>query len=103
MMRFQTRLTLLALVVSLLLMRQDARATDLDAMAAADIRVLQERLRDAQCYAGAIDGAPSAATAEALKRCPVMDPMLRIETGMHTAQIGLIGVDRPCRLMATGS
>ena len=48
-------------------------------------------------------GTASAATAEALKRCPVMDPMLRIETGMHTAIISRIGVDRACRLMATGS
>ena len=103
-MRFRTRLlALLALVVLLLLARQDARATDLSAMAAADIRALQERLRDAQCYAGAIDGAPSGATAEALKRCPAMDPMLRIETGMHTARINRIGVDRACRLLATGS
>ena len=103
-MRFRIRLlALLALVALLLLMRQDARASDLNAMSAADIRALQERLREAQCYAGAIDGTASGATAEALKRCPVMDPMLRIDTGMHTAAIERIGVDRACRLLATGS
>jgi hypothetical protein len=32
-----------------------------------------------------------------------MDPILTIETGMHTAMINRIGVDRDCRLLATGS
>ena len=93
----------MALVVLLLLAWQNAHAIELSAMSAADIRALQERLREAQCYAGPIDGAPSGATAEALKRCPVMDPILRIETGMHMAIIKRIGVDRTCRLLATGS
>lgn len=34
---------------------------------------------------------------------PDQRPMLRIETGMHTALIGGIGVDAACRLMVTGS
>lgn len=80
-----------------------AVAADLKEMVAADIRALQERLRDAQCYSGAIDGQATAETEAALKRCPVMDPILAIETGMHTATIKRIGVDRSCRLLATGS
>src|SRR5262249_42921435 len=34
---------------------------------------------------------------------PVMDPILSVETGMHTAVIKRIGADRECRLLATGS
>jgi WD40 repeat protein len=34
---------------------------------------------------------------------PDRRPMLRIEAGMHTAQIGRIGVDAACTLMVTGS
>ncbi len=34
---------------------------------------------------------------------PSQDPILRIETGMHTAIIRRIGVDRDCRLLVTGS
>jgi WD40 repeat protein len=80
-----------------------ASAVDFKAMSPTDLRALQERLRDAQCYTGAIDGSAGAATEAALKRCPVMDPILTIETGMHTAMINRIGVDRDCRLLATGS
>jgi DNA-binding beta-propeller fold protein YncE len=80
-----------------------AAATDIKSMSSADLRALQERLRDAQCYTGAIDGSAGAATVAALERCPVMDPILTIETGMHTAAIKRIGVDRDCRLLATGA
>jgi hypothetical protein len=80
-----------------------ANAADLRTMSPADIRALQQRLADAQCYSGAIDGTPSQATGAAVKTCPVMDPILSIETGMHTAEINRIGVDRECRLLATGS
>ena len=48
---------------------------------------LQQRLTDAGCYHGAIDGAPSAALDAAVKACPDQTPFLRIETGMHTAAI----------------
>ena len=78
-------------------------ATDLRSMSAQDIRSLQDRLRDAKCYAGPSDGQASAATETALKSCPVMDPILSIETGMHTAAIKRVGVDRDCKLIATGS
>jgi len=80
-----------------------AGAAELGAMSAADIRALQQRLTDAQCYAGPVDGTASEATQAALKRCPSMDPVLAIETGMHTAGINRVGVDRECRLLATGS
>jgi WD40 repeat protein len=80
-----------------------AAATDLTSMAPDDIRALQQRLTDANCYTGPISGTASAAVADAVKACPLMDPMLSIETGMHTAVIRKIGMDRDCRIMATGS
>jgi hypothetical protein len=64
---------------------------------------LQQRLTDAACYHGAIDGSPSAALDAAIKACPDQRPVLRIETGMHTAQLSGIAVDAQCRLAATGS
>src|SRR5271170_1245942 len=64
---------------------------------------LQQRLTDAGCNHGAIDGAPSAALDAAIKACPDQAPFLRIETGMHTAEIDRIGVDASCRRMATAS
>src|SRR5262245_51852851 len=80
-----------------------AAAKDLAAMGREEISALQRRLSDAGCYRGAIDGAANPATAAAVKACPAMDPFLSIETGMHTAQISRVGVDRECRLMATAS
>src|SRR5215510_6861375 len=74
-----------------------ANAIDLRRMSSADIRALQQRLSDAQCYTGPIDGSPSVATESALKRCPPMDPVLSIETGMHTSVMKRIGTDRQCR------
>src|SRR5712691_1083584 len=71
-------------------------------LSSGDISALQERLRDARCYTGAIDGTASAATDAALKRCPMMDPILSIETGIHTTD-ARIGTDRGCQLLATGS
>src|SRR5580700_622578 len=64
---------------------------------------LQQRLTDAGCYNGAIDGAPSPALDAAVKACPDQTPFLRIETGMHTASIIRIGVDAACRRAATAS
>ena len=72
-------------------------------MGVEEITALQRRLTDAGCYTGPIDGKASATIAQAQKACPVMDPMLVIETGMHTAPIYRIGVDRECRLLVTGS
>ncbi len=70
---------------------------------AAEITALQQRLVDAGCYAGPIDGQPSAATQAAVNVCPDQRPQLRIETGMHVAAVKRISVDRDCRLAATGS
>ena len=64
---------------------------------------LQKRLTDAGCYQGAIDGAASAALDAAVKACPDQAPVLRIETGMHTAVIHRIGVDAACTRIATAS
>jgi WD40 repeat protein len=80
-----------------------ARASDLANMGAAEIKALQQRLADGGCYQGAIDGQASPALEAAIKACPSQDPVLRIETGMHVAQIQRIGVDRACRIAATGS
>jgi hypothetical protein len=80
-----------------------ATARDLAAMSGEEIGVLQQRLTDAGCYAGAIDGKASEALAAAKKACPDQEPVLGIETGMHVAQINRIGVDAQCRLAATGS
>jgi hypothetical protein len=78
-------------------------AKDLAAMGPDEVTALQRRLTDAGCYRGAINGASSAALEAAVKACPDQEPVLRIETGMHTAAIFSIGVDAACRLMATGS
>jgi WD40 repeat protein len=80
-----------------------AAATDLASMSQSDIRALQQRLTEAKCYSGWLDWTASAAVTTALKACPVMDPILSIETGMHTAPIRGVGVDRDCKLLATGS
>ena len=81
-------------------------AADLDPaqMSADEIKALQQRLTDAGCYKGAIDGAGSGALDDAIKACPDQQPFLRIEIGMHTAPpIWAIGVDAACRTLATGS
>ena len=78
-------------------------ATDLAAMQPADIEALQKRLADDGCYQGPIDGQTSSAIDDAIKACPDQDPVLRIETGMHTAQISRIGVDADCRQLVTAS
>jgi len=82
-----------------------ARALDLDpaTMSADAIKALEERLTDAGCYQGAIDGQTSGALDDAIKACPDQRPFLRIETGMHTAAIWRIGVDAACSLLATAS
>ena len=64
---------------------------------------LQQRLRDAGCYTAAINGIAGSELAAALKACPSQDPILRIETGMHTAAIKRISVDAQCRVAATAS
>ena len=64
---------------------------------------LQQRLIDAGCYHGAIDGARSAALDAGVNACPDQRPVLRIETGMHTAAIRNVGVDAACTRLATAS
>jgi hypothetical protein len=72
-------------------------------MSADEIKALEQRLTDAGCYQGAIDGQMSAAVDDAIKACPDQRPSLRIETSVHTAQIRRIGVDAACSLLATAS
>ncbi len=82
-----------------------ARGADVDPsnMSADAIKALEQRLTDAGCYQGAIDGQTSGALDAAIKACPDQQPILRIEPGMHTAPIRRIGVDAACSLLATGS
>jgi hypothetical protein len=81
------------------------RAADIDPawMGAVAIRALEQRLTDAGCYQGAIDGIASPSLDDAVKACPDQHPFLRIETGMHTGVIWRVGVDAACALLATGS
>ena len=82
-----------------------ARAAGLDPaqMSADEIKALEQRLTDAGCYTGRDRRQTSAALDAAIKACPDQRPFLRIETGMHTAPIGRIGVDAACSLLATAS
>src|ERR1700761_957279 len=80
-----------------------AFALDIGTMSQTDIRALQQRLTDARCYSGPIDGVASDNVTAALKVCPVMDPILSIETNMHATIIRRSAVDRDCKLLATGS
>ena len=81
------------------------RAAGLDPaqMSVDEIKALEQRLTDAGCYKGMIDGTASGALDAAIKACPDQQPFLRVEVGVHTAQIGHIGVDAACRLVATAS
>jgi Caspase domain len=81
------------------------QALGLDAtqMSADEIMALQQRLTDAGCYKGAVDGTASDSLDAATGACPDQRPFLRIETGMHTAPIWHVGVDAACRLIATAS
>src|ERR1700728_3752649 len=85
----------------LLALTAPAYARDLAAMSGEEITVLQQRLTDAGCYTGAIDGKASEALAAAKKACPDQEPVLRIETGMHVATIYRIGVDAQSPIAAT--
>jgi hypothetical protein len=94
-----------ALVLAALAGQASGRAAGLDPtkMSADEIKALEQRLTDASCYKGALDGKTSGALNEAIKACPDQRPFLRIETGMHTATIRRIGVDTACRMLATAS
>jgi hypothetical protein len=94
---------ILPLATALLAAAPSAQSRDLGNMSSTEITALQQRLADGGCFQGAIDGQASPALQDAIKACPSQEPTLRIETGMHVAQIWRIGVDRPCRIAATGS
>src|SRR5271168_2555527 len=93
----------LAVLAAIVTLAPPAAARDLSAMMSEDIRVLEQRLTDAGCYRGPIDGRASNSLEAAKKACPDQDPVLRIETGMHVAPINRIGIDAQCRIAATGS
>jgi WD40 repeat protein len=93
----------IAAVAAFLDLVPQAAARDLTTMSSEEIHVLQQRLTDASCYKGPIDGRTSSPLANATHSCPDQDPVLRIETGMHTAAIKRIATDAQCRIIATGS
>jgi hypothetical protein len=76
---------------------------DVSSLSGDEIKALQQRLAANGCYRGVVDAQVSLALIDAIKACPPQDPILRVETGMHVAQIWQIGVDRTCRVAATGS
>ena len=94
---------ILLLAIALLAAASSAQSRDLGDVSSAEITALQQRLADAGCYQGTIDGKASPALQDAIEACPSQEPILRMETGMHVAQISSIGVDRACRIAATGS
>ena len=98
-------LAALATVASLAFALVPAHATGFDPanMSGDEINALEQRLTDAGCYKGEIDGQASEALFAAIAACPDQRPFLRIETGMHAARIRRIGVDGACALLATAS
>ena len=97
------RSSIMAALFGLVVATSGTAAQNLSAMSRDDIVALQRRLVDGGCYTGALDGNAGPALEAAVKTCPGLQPLLRIETGMHTALIYRIGVDNACRLAATGS
>jgi WD40 repeat protein len=95
--------SIMPLCIGLLAAVPAAQSRDLGDMSSTEITALQQRLTDGRCYTGAIDGQANSSLEAAIEACPSQDPILRIETGMHTGVIQRIGVDRQCRLLATGS
>jgi hypothetical protein len=91
------------LCVFVLAVGSGAQARELSTMDGDEIKGLQQRLTDASCYAGPLDGTASNMLAAAKAACPDQEPVLRIETGMHVAPIWQISVDARCDLAATGS
>jgi len=100
---FGFRQAFLALLAFAAALSAPARAGDAPPPTREETRILQQRLADAGCYKGAIDGQADANLDAAIKACPDQRPFLRIETGMHTADIKRIGVDLECRRIATAS
>jgi WD40 repeat protein len=96
---------ILALATAVFAGLTPSRAAGLDPtkMSADEIKALEQRLTNAGCYKGAIDGTARSALDDAIKACPDQRPFLRIETGAHVARIRGIGVDAACTLLATGS
>jgi len=80
-----------------------ASAKDLAAMSTNEIRGLQQRLTEAKCYTGPIDGRPSSNTEDAKKACPEQEPILRIETKSHTARVNEIAVLGACDAIISAS
>ena len=93
----------LGLTLMLLVAASSAFADDANSGGRDEIMALQRRLTDAGCYVGAIDGVKGPELEAAAKACPDQEPVLRIETGMHTTTIRQSGVDAACSRLATAS
>ena len=91
------RALLASAFLALGLAAQPVAAKDIATLNEEEVYSLQQRLRDAGCFKGSLDGRITPALAEAVKVCPVQDPMLRIETNMHTAVMYRLGIDRHAR------
>jgi WD40 repeat protein len=98
-------LALAAIGLSAIINLATARSAELHRswMGAHEIKLLEQRLSDAGCYHGVIDGQESSALDEAINACPDQRPFLRVETGMHTDWINGISADADCRVLATAS
>jgi WD40 repeat protein len=94
---------LLALCLIVIAAAPAGHARLLHEMSRAEITAVQQRLKEAGCYRGPIDGSTSTTLQTAIEECPSQDPALRIETGMHVAAIFRTSVDRACRIAVTGS
>src|SRR5262245_61532830 len=92
-----------ALVLAMGFACPSAWSAPLSSMSQVEIAVLQQRLQDAGCYQGPVDGQATPAVEAAIKACPDQNPILRIETGSHTAGAQSVGTDRACTLAVTGS
>jgi WD40 repeat protein len=97
------RIRTLAIALFLGLAAHSAAAKDLAALSEEEVWSLQQRLRDAGCFKAPLDGKVTTALAEAVKTCPTQDPVLRIQTSMHTAVSYRLAVDRECKTLVTGS
>src|ERR1700687_3324392 len=95
------RTSIMAALFGLVVATASSAAQELSSMSRDEVVALQRRLIDNGCYTGALDGIAGPAVEAAVKACPGSQPMLRIETGMHTALIYRISTDDQCRFAAT--
>ncbi len=64
---------------------------------------IARRLVDLGCLGRSSSEPSGADLAAALKGCPLIDPVFRIEGGFNSAKINRVSADRDCRIIATAS